>query len=252
MLEYKHWGKVSGVRAKTRSGTRVANIQAEVDHAANEYRAARAALVALGPRLQRKDNTHLRVLNAADVRGRPSAVFGDDDRRKKGGKRKKKARRMGAVDLEAAAEEAEDGMEMLWIWKVDSTTGEDKDLIDNEALWIEWARVRAKAMHYTEETDLLEEEMRRVLQFFQWRGDWWRARVGLRAAWQDQTLQEGHASYALKQAAYQDGMRAGFEKQWRALAGLVADLRAACAEVKVDEEEEESEEEGDKPTDLSD
>jgi hypothetical protein len=50
-------------------------------------------------------------------------VFGDDDRRKKGGKRKKKTKRMGAVDPEAAAEEAEvakqnaeDGMEMSWIW----------------------------------------------------------------------------------------------------------------------------------------
>ncbi|KAJ7884172.1 hypothetical protein B0H14DRAFT_2339297 [Mycena olivaceomarginata] len=223
--EYKHRGKVSGVRAKTRSGTRVANIQAEVDRAANEYRAARAALVALGPRLQRKDHAHLRVLNAADA---------------------------AAEEAEVAQQKAEDGMEMSWIWKVDGATGEDKDLVDNEALRIEWARVRAKAMRYAEETDLLEEEMRRVLQFFQWRGDWWRARVGLRAARQDQTLQEGHASYALKQAAYQDGMRAGFEKQWRALAGLVADARAACAEVKVDEEEEESEEEGDEPTDLSD
>ncbi|KAJ7740989.1 hypothetical protein B0H14DRAFT_3515409 [Mycena olivaceomarginata] len=210
MREYKHRGKVSGVRAKTRSGTRVANIQAEVDRAANEYRTARAALVALGPRLQRKDHAHLRVLNAADVRGRPSAVFGDDDRRKKGGKRKKKARRMGAVDPEAAAEEAE----------VDGATGEDKDLVDNEALRIEWARVRAKAMCYAEGNGPAGG------------GNAPRAAV----LPQDQTLQEGHASYALKQAAYQDGMHA----------------RAACAEVKVDEEEEESEEEGDEPTDLSD
>jgi ParB-like chromosome segregation protein Spo0J len=137
--EYKHRGKVTGVRVKTRSGTRVANIQAEVDRAADQYRAARAALLALGPRLQRKDYAHLRVLNAADVRGRPSTVFGDNDRRKKGGKRKKKTKRMGAVDPEAAAEEAEvakqnaeDGMEMSWIWKVEGATGEDKDVVDNE------------------------------------------------------------------------------------------------------------------------
>jgi hypothetical protein len=137
--EYKHRGKVTGVRAKTRSGTRVAHIQAEVDRAADEYRAARAALVALGPRLQHRDYAHLQVLNAADVRGRPSAVFGDDDRRRKGGKRKKKARRMAAVDPEAAAEEAEvakqkaeDGMEMSWIWKVEGATGEDQDVVENE------------------------------------------------------------------------------------------------------------------------
>jgi hypothetical protein len=38
--EYKHRGKVTGVRAKTRSGMCVAHIQAEVDRAANEYHAA--------------------------------------------------------------------------------------------------------------------------------------------------------------------------------------------------------------------
>ncbi|KAJ7343941.1 hypothetical protein DFH08DRAFT_810478 [Mycena albidolilacea] len=245
--EYKHRGKVTGVRAKTRSGTRLANIQAEVDRAADQYRAARAALVTLGPRLQRKDYAHLR---AADIRGQPSAVFGDDDQRKKGGKRKKKTKRMGAVDPEAAAEEAEvakqhteDGMEMSWIWKVEGATGEDKDVVNNKALRIEWAKAHAKAMCYAEETDLLEEEMCCVLQFFQWRGDWWRAQVGLRAAWKDKALEEGHGPYALKQVAYQDGMHAGFERQWSGLAGLV-----------VDNEGEESGEEPDEqegPTDLS-
>jgi hypothetical protein len=128
MREYKHRGKVTGVRA-----------QAEVDRAADEYRAARTALVALGLRLQRRDYAHLQALNTADVRGRPSAVFGDNDRGKKGGKRKKKARRMAAVDPEAAAEEgevakqkAEDGMEMLWIWKVEGATGEDQDVVQNK------------------------------------------------------------------------------------------------------------------------
>ncbi|KAJ7756130.1 hypothetical protein B0H14DRAFT_2228930, partial [Mycena olivaceomarginata] len=82
------------------------------------------------------------------------------------------------------------------------------------ALRIEWAKARAKAMRYVEETDLLEEEMGHVLQFFQWRADWWRTRIGSRAARQDEALREGHGSYALKQAACQDGMRAGFENQW--------------------------------------
>jgi hypothetical protein len=91
-------------------------------------------------------------------------------------------------------------------------------------LQIEWVKARAKAMCYAEETDLLEEEMCRMLQFFQWHADWWRARVGSRAAQQDEVLREGHGSYTLKQAACQDGMCAGFENQWRRLAGLVADV----------------------------
>jgi hypothetical protein len=107
-------------------------------------------------------------------------------------------------------------------------------------------------MCYAEETDLLEEEMRRMLQFFQWCADWWRARVGLRAAQQDEALREGHGSYALKQAACQDGMRASFEDQWRGLARLVADVRAACAKVKADDEGEESDENEDERVGLTD
>jgi hypothetical protein len=52
-------------------------------------------------------------------------------------------------------------------------------------------------------------------------------------------------------------MRASFEDQWRGLAGLVEDARAACAKVKADEDGdgEESDEEADKrvgPTDPFD
>ncbi|KAJ7676102.1 hypothetical protein B0H14DRAFT_3537005 [Mycena olivaceomarginata] len=65
--EYKQRGRLMGVRAKTRSGTRVANIQAEVDRAADEYRAARAALVKLGAHLKRRDWEHLQVLRAIAI-----------------------------------------------------------------------------------------------------------------------------------------------------------------------------------------
>ncbi|KAJ7823221.1 hypothetical protein B0H14DRAFT_3470200 [Mycena olivaceomarginata] len=199
----QHRGKVTGVRARRDRGracptSRPRWIVPPTSTALLELHSS-----PWDPRLQHRDYAHLQVLNAADVRGRPSAVFGDDDRRRKGGKRKKKARRMAAkgggwdgdvVDLEG--------------WR--GATGEDQDVVENEALRIEWAKARAKAMRYAEETDLLEEEMRRVLQFFQWRADGWRARVGLRAARQDEALREGHGSYALKQAACQDGMACRF------------------------------------------
>ncbi|KAJ7310884.1 hypothetical protein DFH08DRAFT_822712 [Mycena albidolilacea] len=157
-----------------------------------------------------------------------------------------------AEEAEVAKQKAEDGMEMLWIWKVEVATGEDQDVVENKVLRIAWAKACAKVMCYTEETDLLEEEMCRVLQFFQWHADWWRARVGSRAVRQDKVLREGHGSYALKQAACQDGMRAGFEDQWRGLARLVVDARAACAKVKVDDKWEESDEKADERVGLTD
>ncbi|KAG2742314.1 hypothetical protein P692DRAFT_20811856 [Suillus brevipes Sb2] len=34
---------------------------------------------------------------------------------------------------------------------------------------IEWCKARARAMRWAEEVELLKEEMRRILQFFEWR-----------------------------------------------------------------------------------
>ncbi|KAF8183464.1 hypothetical protein K438DRAFT_1974947 [Mycena galopus ATCC 62051] len=42
-----------------------------------------------------------------------------------------------------------------------------------EALRIEWARARTRAWRWTEQVDLVEEEMRRVLQFLDWKAEWW-------------------------------------------------------------------------------
>ncbi|KAJ7022257.1 hypothetical protein C8F04DRAFT_1272805 [Mycena alexandri] len=44
-------------------------------------------------------------------------------------------------------------------------------------LRIEWAKARARAMRWTEEVDLLEEEMRRIQQFLTWRAGWWLERA---------------------------------------------------------------------------
>ncbi|KAF8178176.1 hypothetical protein K438DRAFT_1472910, partial [Mycena galopus ATCC 62051] len=83
-------------------------------------------------------------------------------------------------------------------------------------LRIEWAKTRAKSMRYAEEVDLLQEEMRRVLQFLEWRASWWRSRVGLRASQHshNEALAEGHAAYADKQAGYLAGLREAFASQW--------------------------------------
>jgi hypothetical protein len=101
-------------------------------------------------------------------------------------------------------------------------------------------------MRYAEEVDLLEEEMRRVLQFFEWRADWWRAQVGLRAGGQEGALREGHAAYAYKQAGYMDGLRTRFREEWSSVAKLLELARSTYvgmdAAAAVEEEEEEEEE----------
>jgi succinate dehydrogenase/fumarate reductase flavoprotein subunit len=75
--------------------------------------------------------------------------------------------------------------------------------------------MRAMAMPYAEEVDLVEEEMRRVLQLLRWRAEWWRWLVGRQAEGQLEPLREGHAAYAHKQAAYMDTLVKNFEKLWK-------------------------------------
>ncbi|KAJ7769741.1 hypothetical protein B0H14DRAFT_3509403 [Mycena olivaceomarginata] len=257
--EYQYRNRMHGVKAKLRSRTRTDDIQSRINSAAEEYRVARAALVNLSAVLKRKGwEQYLKPLKEQDVRGRPSAVFGDDERRgkNKGRKKTKKAR----LDLEGAAgaETPTEPKQMSWIWLSEGTTGTAEDVVESEPLRIEWAKTRAKAMRYAEEVDLLEEEMRRVLQFMDWRADWWMALVGLRAGKQDEALREGHEAYAVRQAGYMRGIRDRFAAQWKDTAKFIADARERYAEMKgddlapegegggddEDEEGEEEEEEG--------
>ncbi|KAJ6449491.1 hypothetical protein C8R45DRAFT_849722, partial [Mycena sanguinolenta] len=205
--EWRYRDGVHGVKAKMRSSTRVEGIQARIDSAAAEYRAARAALVKLAPVVHRMEwVNYLKPLEAKDIRGRPKA-------------------------LEAQKEG------MSWIWLSEGQTGTQEDVVQSEPLRIEWAKTRARAMRYKEEVDLLEEEMRRVLEFLDWRAGWWTSLVGSRAGEQPHAaLREGHAAYAWKQAGYMRGMRERFAHQWRDVGRFVELARQEYAGTEADGE----------------
>ncbi|KAJ7653994.1 hypothetical protein DFH06DRAFT_1330093 [Mycena polygramma] len=235
--EYHHKDRGQhGVKLKTRSDTRIKGLQARISAAAEDYRAARSALVALGVMLKKTEwDIHLKVLAAGDVRGRPNAHFGDEERQRGG----RKKRRVLTPEEEArkAAVNAEDKMPMSWIWLAQGA-GDDEDVVNNDFLRIEWAKTRAKAMRYQEEVDLLEEEMRRVLQFQEWRTEWWRSLVGLRADLQpDAALREGHAAYAHKQAGYMEGIGTRFQAMWKDVPQFLEGIRATYDTMEDEEEE---------------
>ncbi|KAJ7453514.1 hypothetical protein FB451DRAFT_1565625 [Mycena latifolia] len=241
--EYKYKDRaLRGVKAMTRSGTRIKGIDARIDRAAAEYRAGRAALVSLGAVLGRTEwQQHLRPLNDSDIRGRPRPTFGDVERQKGG--RKKKAQRLDPeVEEHRAAEAQVEAGPMSWIWMSrgqDGSAGED-DLVKNEALRVEWAKTRARAMRYAEEVELLEEEMRRVLQFLSWRATWWRGLMGLRAAMQtDPALREGHAAYAERQAQIFEKLHTCFKKLWKDIPTFLEGARAVYATMEADESDDE-------------
>jgi hypothetical protein len=89
--------------------------------------------------------------------------------------------------------------------------------IDNESdIRIEWTKARARADRWREELILLEEEMRRVLKFCEWKALWWDKRVdcGRDVA---PALAEGLRAYALAQAARERAWERAWGAKWGAV-----------------------------------
>jgi hypothetical protein len=220
-----------GVRANSRSQDKIAALNGQVQRAADQYRAARVALVALGGVLKRNEwERSLKVLAVDDVRGLPAAKFHDPERKNKKQKRTKKAKQ----NRDRAAS---------WIWV---TQGEQYNPADGAAMnegtcgpvlsacprlkshtavRIDWARVRARAHRWREEVDLLEAEMARVTRFLEWRAQWWRSLVGHRASL-TAAQSEGEMVFALRQAAIQTQLAQGFAEDWQKLPALIEAGRA--------------------------
>ncbi|KAJ7194344.1 hypothetical protein GGX14DRAFT_404795 [Mycena pura] len=132
-------------------------------------------------------------LSAADVRKLPEATFGDPVRQRGGeGAKPKKRPKSGA----GAGDGQEDGngkqKKVSWIWVTQVDRGNPAAV--NEALR---ARTRAKAHRWSEEVDLLEEEMRRIRAFLTWHSKWWMERA--QCVWQADEVpvtREGLQAYA--------------------------------------------------------
>jgi hypothetical protein len=101
------------------------------------------------------------------------------------------------VDMEKLSL-GEGDREVSWIWH--TITGKELEGEDSEEVMagkfttphfgaprsrisgvrVEWLKLRARAARWREEVLLLEEEMRRAVEFCDWKQRWWRQRVGSR------------------------------------------------------------------------
>ena len=102
--------------------------------------------------------------------------------------------------------------EPSWIWLAPRVTERhgNTDLAMNEqefnnSMCVEWAKARARMNRWKEEVLLIQEEMRRVLAYHEWRNTWWQERSSIRKVG-DATIQSGLAGYAKKQATISQRM----------------------------------------------
>ncbi|KAG1793052.1 uncharacterized protein HD556DRAFT_1215633, partial [Suillus plorans] len=105
---------------------------------------------------------------------------------------------------------------LTWIWTmsgVDSSgDGTDEDG-EFQCVRVEWCKARACAMRWAEEVELLHEEMRCVLKFFEWQANWW-VEQGDRRTEVDVECVEGIRAYATKQASIRRAFIDHFQTLW--------------------------------------
>jgi len=84
----------------------------------------------------------------------------------------------------------------------------------NELLRVEWTTSFARLERWNEEVELLQEEMRRVVAFLDWRSQDWLARVEAPRGDLTPDIRSGVNAYAKKQAAVYRNLAASFAKLW--------------------------------------
>ena len=107
-----------------------------------------------------------------------------------------------------------------WIWKSPSAAtlpGEESTTEQQEidkTVRHEWMTSRARADRWMEEEELLQEEMRRVVVYLEWKSRTWSEKIGIRAGSCTPDIQHGLDAYARKQASIYRGIAMSFVGQW--------------------------------------
>lgn len=214
--------------ATTRARDALSSVDKKIQLLAAKYNAARDALMSLVGRNADWEGTYSRrylPLRKEDIR-----ALEDDDPAT--ARKKKKMRKEGP---------AEGRRLVSWIWRgIGAADSDDMNtskhiilielylrrglLIDGDTgVRIEWMKARARTLRWEEELELIPEEARRAMAYFEWHARQWEERAAARDN-VDPELQEGLAAYATAQAAIRRGLRARFAMLWdKTLAGVDVD-----------------------------
>ena len=101
---------------------------------------------------------------------------------------------------------------LSWIWHL-STTSVSPDEV-NEDMHTEWAQCTACADRWEEEVLLLREEMRRVVEFLEWRSSDWFAKTDSRSGAVTPAVYTGLSAYASKQGSVFHNLALRFSQRW--------------------------------------
>lgn len=214
--------------------------QTKLQCAVNRYHVAYAALMALDPNGCWREK--LKELKPSDVRGPGRNVDNPDDAKTNG------------------------RFEPSWIWLVtrlpqergDNQTEEEF----NNSMRTEWAQTHTRMCRWKEEFLIVQEEMRRVLAFFEWRSRWWLEQANRRQDLES-SVKSGVVAYAHKQSRLCSRMAArcavywlpvtrkhGIDPTWGGKYAVASSVATQSDSISDDEEEEDLEFGGDNRSDA--
>lgn len=232
--------QIVGQGGYTRVRTLQDQIESRIRAARIRYCTARDALFAL--RGAGEWEEVLQVLKAEDIRALNERTLtaqekeAEDQARRLAGIQEENTEASVAVRVLGVVDLGERRRQLSWIWYQVTAAEVDQDsagtlhdgtfalsivyslltLICWTGMRLEWAKCRARAEHSREEIILLEEEMRRVLEFCRWRAEWWDGQANRRPT-APPAVREGLLAYAAEQAAVERRLARIWEDKWRAV-----------------------------------
>ncbi|KAJ7096175.1 hypothetical protein C8R44DRAFT_644543, partial [Mycena epipterygia] len=105
---------------------------------------------------------------------------------------------------------------LSWIWYTVNAADPENEQELVEALHIEWCKAYSRTHRWTEDVVLVEEEMRRTIEFGYWSAGEWQARATARTGVSDE-LQEGLGAYAAEQVQRERSTCLELQKKWVAI-----------------------------------
>jgi hypothetical protein len=205
---------VSGQRPITRMQNILNRFNEKIQVCAERYRAARNALIALDPNgdWQKK----YQPLLSTDIRGP--------------GQMEHEITHYGqVVDKTKNPRLGEGRRELSWIWKNFKNSADD--MYDTseyyvtlhylskqqycEGLRVEYAKSKARVERWSEEVDLLVEEMRRTLVYLEYKSEWWKKQQPLTTL--DLEIRLGSLAYCFRQSHQLNLLSDHFHGQWSKL-----------------------------------
>ena len=191
-----HWVQLTGEGTKTQTKSQgvMRTVEDLIDRAVQRYRAARAALLHLDPSGSWQELYH--ALNDRDNRG------------------------PGKEPKEVPTSDGQYLQSWIWLSTPNTTTGDpDQTTISpdevNEDMRVEWAQCVTCTDRWEEEAILLQEEMRRVVWFLEWKSKDWVSKADVRAGAVTPEVRSGLSTYAHKQAFVFRSLATRFCQRWR-------------------------------------